>query len=314
MSTCIQVTRIQVTVFFPLRQARKFKFPCGVCSAPVKSNLRGVQCECCYYWLHAWCIGMDGEEYTHLQNSTDPWCCKKYLDEALPFFSVSNSDSIFDCSSSSSSSSPSTPSVCNTTQPQLPTPPHLTFLNLNCRSLLPKLDDLRVFAEAQSPDVITLCETWLDDSIKNDEVAIEGYVLVRRDRNRHGGGIGVYIRESLSFSQTLIHASVEFLLISLNLKSWNLLCGLFYRPPSSPHAVATLESALESLPPAKLKSLILLGDFNIKLECINVEKSSHTKEHFWVVHITCSPSFSKFIHKRVPKFSIKAFMQGGVGL
>ena len=170
-----------------LRQARKFKFPCGVCSAPVKSNQRGVHCECCYYWLHARCIGMDGEEYTHLQNSTDPWCCKKCLDEALPFFSVSNSDSIFDCSSSSSSSSPSTPSVCNTTQPQLPTPPHLTFLNLNCRSLLPKLDDLHIFAEAQSPDVITLCETWLDDSIKNDEVAIEGYVLVRWDRNRQEG-------------------------------------------------------------------------------------------------------------------------------
>ena len=39
-----------------LRRARKFKFSCSVCSAPVKSNQRGVQCECCYYWLHARCI------------------------------------------------------------------------------------------------------------------------------------------------------------------------------------------------------------------------------------------------------------------
>ena len=57
-------------------------------------------------------------------------------------------------------------------------------------------------------------------------------------------------------------SSIEFLLISLNLKSRSLLCGLLYCPPSSPHAVATLESALESLPPAKVKSLILLSDFN----------------------------------------------------
>lgn len=105
-----------------------------------------------------------------------------------------------------------------------------------------------------------MCETWLDDSIKKDEVAIEGYVLVHRYMNRYGGGIGMYPRESLSFSQTLIHPSIEFL---LNLKSRSLLCGLFYHPPSSPHAVATLKSALESLPPAKLKFLILLGDFNI---------------------------------------------------
>ena len=59
---------------------------------------------------------------------------------------------------------------------------------------------------------LPLCETWLEDSIKNDEVAIERYVLVHRDRNRHGGGIGMYIRESLSFSHFLIHPSIEFLL------------------------------------------------------------------------------------------------------
>ena len=116
-----------------LRQVRKFKFLCGVCSAFVKSNQCGVQCECGYYWLHARCIGMDTPTYKTLQTPS----VEKSLDEALPFFSVSNSDSIFDCSSSSSSSSSSISSVCNSTHPQLPIPPHLTFLNMNCRSLLP---------------------------------------------------------------------------------------------------------------------------------------------------------------------------------
>ena len=50
-----------------LRQVRKFKFPCGVCSVPVTSNQCGVQCECGYSWLHARCIGMHTPTYKRLQ-------------------------------------------------------------------------------------------------------------------------------------------------------------------------------------------------------------------------------------------------------
>ena len=52
---------------------RHFRFPCGVCSAPVKSNQRGVQCEVCANWLHTRCIGVSNEEYASLQQSDDPW-------------------------------------------------------------------------------------------------------------------------------------------------------------------------------------------------------------------------------------------------
>ena len=29
------------------------KYPCKVCDRSVKSNQQGIQCECCYSWLHA---------------------------------------------------------------------------------------------------------------------------------------------------------------------------------------------------------------------------------------------------------------------
>ena len=67
----------------------KWKFPCGVCSALVRSNQRGVQCDVCTFWLHARCIGISNEEYAELQNSDD-------LKEAVPFHDVCNSDSIFE--------------------------------------------------------------------------------------------------------------------------------------------------------------------------------------------------------------------------
>ena len=68
----------------------------------------------------------------------------------------------------------------------------------NCRSLLPKLDALRVRAASSSPDIIALTETWLDHSISNSELFIPGYVIVRKDRKRHGGGVLAYIKDSIA--------------------------------------------------------------------------------------------------------------------
>ena len=43
-----------------------------------------------------------------------------------------------------------------------------------------------------------------------------------------------------------------------------MVCGLLYRPPSvNASLLANVESALEQLSPSRLKSLVLLGDFNI---------------------------------------------------
>ena len=212
---------------------------------------------------------MSSDNYTRLQASDEPWCCKKCLKEALPFFNTSNSDSIFNASTSSltntSEDANSCPTNHNVPPHSTPAPKHsLNFLSLNCRSLCPKIDDLRLLAEAKSPHVILLCETWLDDSISNDEICINNYNLIRRDRSRHGGGIAMYVRDNIPFSTILSHPSIEFLLISLKLKHCSLLCALFYRPPSSDStALSLLESSLEAIPPAKLKNLVLLGDFNI---------------------------------------------------
>jgi exonuclease III len=49
-------------------------------------------------------------------------------------------------------------------------------------------------------DVITLNETRVDDSVLNGEVEIPGYDIVRRDRNRNGGGVGIYIRNNIPFT------------------------------------------------------------------------------------------------------------------
>ena len=37
-------------------------------------------------------------------------------------------------------------------------------------------------------------ESKLDHSITDGEIHIPGYVIIRKDRNRHGGGVALYIR------------------------------------------------------------------------------------------------------------------------
>ena len=70
----------------------------------------------------------------------------------------------------------------------------LSALYYNARSIIPKL-----ICSDTTPDIVCIVETWLHDSISDSELTINGYNLVRQDRNRHGGGVMLYIRNNLSF-------------------------------------------------------------------------------------------------------------------
>ena len=74
------------------------------------------------------------------------------------------------------------------------------ILYLNARSLFNKIDELSVIINQQNADVIMVTETWLTDAIPDAALHISGFTIVRRDRSsRRGGGVAIYIRESLPF-------------------------------------------------------------------------------------------------------------------
>ena len=70
---------------------------------------------------------------------------------------------------------------------------YLSILYFNARSIIPKCDELRIICEAHKPDVVCITESWLSSDINNAELHISGYQIVRRDKNRHGGGVLMYI-------------------------------------------------------------------------------------------------------------------------
>ena len=53
----------------------QWKFPCSVCTKPVKSNQQGICCDQCDQWLPTRCCGMNKSTYDNLANSSRVWIC-----------------------------------------------------------------------------------------------------------------------------------------------------------------------------------------------------------------------------------------------
>jgi len=102
----------------------------------------------------------------------------------------------------------------------------------NCRSLLPKIDELAALCSANKPDVVCLVETWLCMDILDTEISIPNYSIIRLDRNRHGGGVALYIRNCVSYNTVLYGSTgLEVIVVSLSKSNFKLCLCVFYRPP-----------------------------------------------------------------------------------
>ena len=66
-------------------------------------------------------------------------------------------------------------------------------MHVDINSLLPKIDELKSIAASIKAAVIGISESKLDSSITGNEIKIDGYHVLRKDRNRKGGGVACYI-------------------------------------------------------------------------------------------------------------------------
>ena len=64
--------------------------------------------------------------------------------------------------------------------------------------------DCESFHESNSPDILVLCETNLDDSTDSGNFSVRGYLpLVQKDFITHMHGLPVYVKEGLPFAYDL---------------------------------------------------------------------------------------------------------------
>ena len=58
-----------------LNPGDKWKFPCGICTKPVKTNQKGIQCNECNSWFHSKCCNISSAMYNILAYSSCIWIC-----------------------------------------------------------------------------------------------------------------------------------------------------------------------------------------------------------------------------------------------
>ena len=121
----------------------------------------------------------------------------------------------------------------------------LSFTNI--RGLRSNFVDCESFLESNSPDILAVCETNLDDSIDSDNFSVRGYLpLIRKDSSTHMHGLAVYAKEGLPFARNLFleNSSDSYLCFRLALLHSVSYFFFLYQSPSS--ALCTVFDSVSS--------------------------------------------------------------------
>ena len=142
----------------------------------------------------------------------------------------------------------------------------LSFTNI--RGLRSNFVDCESFLESNSPDILALCETNLDNSIDSGNFFVRGYLpLIRKDSSTHMHGLAVYVKEGLPFARdlSLENTADSCLCFRLALRHSVSYFFFLYRTPSS--SLCTVFDSISSntdevLPTNPSAKVFIFGDFN----------------------------------------------------
>ena len=133
--------------------------------------------------------------------------------------------------------------------------------HLNIRSLPLHLDELRLILQEHPFDIFSINESRLDSSISKGEVKINGYSIIRKDRNREGGGVAIFVKENLTYSKVDLPDFSDLELVCILISqpfSKQILISSWYRPPDSPVVVLSrFENFLRFIDSKETESIIL---------------------------------------------------------
>ena len=263
------------------------KYPCTRCGKGVVARSKAISCDHCENWTHVKCCDVISvKDYDKLvqENGDFNYICNACAQHQLPIGCLEESDDEDD------DSNPPVPDDRNPPVPDDSNPPvpennpldqeapsitplsrkGLNILHLNVRSLRRKKEQVSQLAHSTDASIIALSETWLDQSVTDNEISIDGYNITRNDRASTGGGVCIYIKNNISYNRRtdLEKEDLEGVWIDICLKKTKpiLICCL-YRPPQQINFNATFEETLSSIPTQT--ELIILGDMNINLNDVN---------------------------------------------
>ena len=144
----------------------------------------------------------------------------------------------------------------------------ITIASLNINGLRGHFDELQLFLENSGIHILALNETKLDPQYPKELTAIAGYQQERLDRTCNGGGVSLYIRDSVKYNlrDDVPTNNLELICVEIQPpKSKSYLVVSWNRPPSDPvDSFNKVEKVLSYLN-KEGKEIILLGDTNCDL-------------------------------------------------
>ena len=155
----------------------------------------------------------------------------------------------------------------------------LCFGRFNINNILSKIEQVRSLLINSNISVLGTTETKLDDTISSEAVEIDGYNLIRSDRNRMGGGIACYIKTTISFNyhQSLSERFENILIDILLPKSKPITLGIIYRLPDQSSFIDDFNTALKELG-SQGNETYFFADLSIKNQTQNLKRLGQTKD------------------------------------
>ena len=171
-----------------------------------------------------------------------------------------------------------------------------------------KQAEFKLFCKTEDPDIVFGTESHLDPNYLNNEVFPDTYSVIRRDRNRNGGGVFLAHKKDLIITEipeVIQNSNNEFLLAKLETdKNPPLFLGVFYRPTdNNQQPLIELQNQIHHLTSrSKLPHLIIGGDFNapsINWETNTVKNNPQygAKIHEMILEITEKNSLHQMVNK-----------------
>ena len=252
---------------------------CGICNITIQIIDNALQCDTCESWIHSTCVNVNAQELEMLESTDIPFLCPacEWDDNcALPF-----TDASIDLGNSFQLN----PELV--TDPERPIqlePPQsgglsVAHLNINGLMVEGRMDQFQFVMEKEPFDIIGISESKLNNTISDEEIMLNGYSTIRKDRlGRGGGGVTIYIKDSINYVERpdLVPMDIEGVCAEVILSNAkHILILTIYRPPDLPVAwFDTYNDFLNGLF-RENKETIICGDLNCDL--LKHPPDNHTK-------------------------------------
>ena len=246
---------------------------CSVCKRVVARNHRATVCNSCCQLTHIKCGGITAKGYKQLQTREKySWTCPtclEYMFQQLPFADVSDSiieqelvaiDHIHPQDSSSSRDT----HIPNIHLPSKSNKKDCMIAHLNVNSLPNKFIEIKEWLGRGAFDIFCIQETKIDKTFPNSQFIVNGYNIFRRDRKKGGGGIMIFIRDSITaVCKKTTCKSVEALFLDITVGRTHFALIAAYKPPSVENALFTSDMYhLLDKATSLRDNIICLGDLN----------------------------------------------------